>query len=73
MSISYKAPPPKYVVCYDEKKDFYVCVYVGNGQIVTTGQPNMDLFDTFKEAYAVFGDKITDPTIPTVEEINNDK
>lgn len=61
-TIDYIAPSPKFIVC-DNGIDVYQCVYADTGMWVSTGQPNLNAFDDFASAQAIYGNLITDPTI----------
>ncbi len=62
MDINYIASADTYIVVHNNV-DYYACILAPAGSYTTTGQPYMQEFTTFAEAQAVFGDKITDPTI----------
>ena len=47
----------KYAVCCDGVC-LYLVVMVDPHQIITTGQPYMEIFDSYDDAYVVYGDKL---------------
>ncbi len=60
--INFMAISDTFIVVYDNIS-YWKCIFVMSGSYTTTGQPFMQEFSSFADAQAIFGTKITDPTM----------